>query len=220
MKKIFNFGEDAAGFSEPVLNEREIRAAAGILFVATYTSFMLIILAENYIPFKLVIAFFLLDLVIRVFVNPKFSPSLILGRLIVGDQSPEYVGAAPKKFAWIVGIILTGIMFVFFNILNIISPVSAIICLICMVFLFFESAFGICIGCKLYPFFYKKKPQYCPGEICAVMVKQDIQKVSISQFIVLITFAVIIVLAVTELNGVLSKRPSNLPESTILNDKN
>lgn len=220
MKKIFNFGEEAAGYSLPVLNEREIRAAAGILFVATYTSFMLIILAENYIPFKLVIAFFLLDLVIRVFVNPKFSPSLILGRLIVGDQSPEYVGAAPKKFAWIVGIILTGIMFVYFNILNIISPVSAIICLICMVFLFFESAFGICIGCKLYPFIYKKKPQYCPGEICAVKVKQEIQKVTMSQFIILITFAVIIVFVVTELNGVLSKRPSNLPESTILKDIN
>lgn len=220
MKKIFNFGEEAVGYSLPVLNEREIRAAAGILFVATYTSFMLIILAENYIPFKLVIAFFLLDLVIRVFVNPKFSPSLILGRLIVGDQSPEYVGAAPKKFAWIVGIILTGIMFVYFNILNIISPVSAIICLICMVFLFFESAFGICIGCKLYPFIYKKKPQYCPGEICTVKVKQEIQKVTISQFIILITFAVIIVIAVTELNGVINKRPSNLPESTILKDKN
>ena len=44
---------------------------------------------------------FLTDLIIRVFINPRFSPSLIIGRFIVRNQVPEYVGAQQKKFAWI-----------------------------------------------------------------------------------------------------------------------
>jgi len=35
MNKIINFGEDVAGYNIPVLNEREIRAAAGILYLNT-----------------------------------------------------------------------------------------------------------------------------------------------------------------------------------------
>ncbi|MBI5472386.1 MAG: hypothetical protein HY961_08590 [Ignavibacteriae bacterium] len=38
MKKIFGFGEEVRGFSIPVLNEREIRAAAGLLFLALIVS--------------------------------------------------------------------------------------------------------------------------------------------------------------------------------------
>ncbi len=48
---------------------------------------------------KYVITMFLTDFIIRVFVNPKFSPTLIIGRLIVSNQVPEYVGAPQKKFA-------------------------------------------------------------------------------------------------------------------------
>jgi hypothetical protein len=33
MRKVIKFGEDVEGYEIPVLNEREIRAAAGILFV-------------------------------------------------------------------------------------------------------------------------------------------------------------------------------------------
>ena len=32
MNKIIKFGEDVEGYNIPVLNEREIRASAGILF--------------------------------------------------------------------------------------------------------------------------------------------------------------------------------------------
>ena len=36
MNKIIQFGENIEGSDIPVLNEREIRAAAGILFLATF----------------------------------------------------------------------------------------------------------------------------------------------------------------------------------------
>ena len=40
MKMVFGFGEAVAGYDVPVLNEREVRAAAGILFVFALVSFM------------------------------------------------------------------------------------------------------------------------------------------------------------------------------------
>src|SRR3984885_417832 len=160
MNKLIQFGENVQGYNIPVLNEREIRASAGILFLATFVSLMLIIFKDNFLPIKYVITIFLTDFLIRVFVNPKFSPSLIIGRLIVRNQVPEYVGAQQKKFAWVIGLVLSATMFTFMVVVNSYSPVTGITCLICLLFLFFESAFGIRLGCKFYSLFYKSKAQY------------------------------------------------------------
>ena len=97
MNKLIQFGENVEGYSIPVLNEREIRAAAGILFLATFISLMLIVFKNNFLPIKYVITAFLADFMIRVFINPKFSPTLIIGRLIVGNQVPEYVERSKKS---------------------------------------------------------------------------------------------------------------------------
>lgn len=210
MKNIIKFGEDVEGYSIPVLNEREIRAAAGILFLATFFSLMLIIFKNNFLPIKYVITVFFTDFIIRVFINPRFSPTLILGRLIVRNQNPEYVGAKQKKFAWIIGVILSGTMFVFFIIVNAYSPITGIICLICLIFLFFESAFGICIGCKVYKLFYKEKAQYCPGEVCDRHSKQAIQKTSIVQLLIVLLFITYIFLLVFLFNDKLKENPYDL----------
>lgn len=195
MSKIIKFGEDVEGYNIPVLNEREIRAAAGILFLFTFISLMLIIFKGNFLLMKYAITSFLLDFIIRVFVNPRFSPFLIIGRLIVSNQVPEYVGAKQKKFAWQIGVAMALIMFVLMVIVNSYSVITGIICLICLVFLFFESVFGICLGCLFYPIFFKDKMELCPGETCDVKTKQDIQKISAIQILVVLAFIACIVLA-------------------------
>jgi hypothetical protein len=210
MNKLIQFGENVEGYNIPVLNEREVRASAGILFLATFTSLMLIIFKNNFLPIKYVITLFLSDFIIRVFVSPRLSPTLIIGRLIVGNQSPEYVGAKQKKFAWIIGVALSGIMFILMVVVNSYSPITGIICLICLVFLFFESAFGICLGCKFYSIFHKEKAQYCPGEICDRKSKQDIQRTSRIQFLVVFVFAAYIFLTAYFFNGHFSKTPYDL----------
>jgi hypothetical protein len=213
MKKVNNiikFGEDVQGYNIPVLNEREIRASAGILFVFMFISLMLILFKENFLMIKYFIIVFLTDLIIRVFVNPKFSPSLIIGRLIVSRQVPEYVGAAQKKFAWKIGIILAGLMFFLLVVVNSTSIITGLTCLICLVFLFFESAFGICLGCLFYGLFYKKEAQYCAGEICDVTKKQDIQKTSWVQILIIFAFIVYVVLTIFFFNGHFSENPKNL----------
>ena len=210
MNKILQFGENVEGYNFRVLNEREIRAAAGILFLATFLSLMFIIFKNNFLPIKYVLTIFLADFIIRVFVNPKFSPTLILGRLIVYNQTPEYVGAQQKKFAWTIGVLLSATMFLFMVILNSYSPITGITCVICLVFLFFESAFGICLGCKFYPLFFKEKPRKCPGEVCDRRSKQDIQKTSVVQVLIVFAFVAFIFIAGFLFNDQFSKKPFDL----------
>ena len=210
MKKVIKFGEEVAGYHIPVLNEREIRAAAGLLFLLMFISIMIVILKGDFTMLKYAVTIFLTDIVIRVFVNPKFAPSLIIGRLIVRNQVPEYVGAAQKKFAWIIGVVLAVTMFILLVVVNAYSPITGIICLICLIFLFFESAFGICLGCKFYNLFYKEKAQYCPGEVCDVKSKQDIQKTSIIQILIVFAFIGYIFLTVFLFNAHFTERPYDL----------
>src|SRR5258705_9254522 len=126
MNSLIQFGENVEGYNIRVLNEREIRASAGILFLATFISLMFIVFQNNFLPIKYVITLFLVDFIIRVFVNPKFSPTLIIGRLIVRTQVPEYVGAQQKKFVWIICLILSRNMFGFMVALNSYSPITRI----------------------------------------------------------------------------------------------
>lgn len=210
MEKLIRFGENVPGYNIPVLNEREVRAAAGILFLFTYSA-LLAIIFKGYFPLiKYVITGFLTDFMIRVFINPKYAPTLILGRLIVRNQTPEYVGAAQKKFAWVIGIVLAATMFVLMVIVNSYSPITGIVCLICLIFLFFESVFGICLGCKFYPLLFKEKVQYCPGEICEVKDRQPIQKISGSQLLILLGFIVFIVLVAVFFHESFSVKPFDL----------
>ncbi len=204
------FGETVAGYNIPVLNEREIRASAGILFLFTFLSLMLIIFKGNFLMIKYVITLFMADFAIRVFINPKFSPTLILGRLIVSRQNPEYVGAIQKKFAWVIGLALSFAMFILMVIVNSYSIITGLICLVCLIFLFFESAFGICLGCLFYGWFYKEKAQYCPGEVCDVKAKQDIQKTSWVQIAVIIGFVGLVFLLVYLFNDSFGEKPNDL----------
>jgi len=210
MKKVIQFGEQVEGYNIPVLNEREIRASAGILFLGAFTALLLIFFTGNFLLIKFFITGFLTDFIVRVFINPRYSPSLIIGRLIVRNQTPEYVGAKQKKFAWTIGIALSALMFIFLVLVNAYSPITGITCLICLVFLFFESAFGICLGCKFYNLFYKEKAQYCPGEICDVKNKQAIQKTSAAQLLIVIVFTAYIVVMVLSFKAFYSRQPYDL----------
>lgn len=184
------FGETVAGYDIPVLNEREIRGAAGILFLFMITSFLLIMFSTNFILIKYFITVFMVDMAIRVFINPKYSPSLTIARFMVRNQTPLYVGAAQKKFAWYIGLTLSTAMFIHIVVLNAYGIISGLSCLVCMVFMFFELAFGICIGCKIYALLHKGEVKYCPGEVCELKDRQEIQKTSLVQWAVVVAFGV------------------------------
>jgi hypothetical protein len=210
MSSVVKFGEDVDGYAIPVLNEREIRAAAGLLFLMMFIAIAAAVSRGSFLLLKYAIAIFLPDMLIRVFVSPRFSPSLVLGRLIVRNQVPEYVGAPQKRWAWVIGILLALTMFVLVNVMNTFSPISGVICLLCLVFLFFEAAFGICLGCKVYALVYREKAQYCPGEVCELGARQEIQKISWPQVLIAIAFVAYIVFLVVQFNASFSVRPHAL----------
>jgi hypothetical protein len=64
------------------------------------------------------------------------------------------------------------------------GPINMITCLVCLMLLFFETAFGICIGCKLFNLFNKEKAQLCPGNVCEVKDREPIQRVAGHQAII------------------------------------
>jgi hypothetical protein len=168
MNKLFAFGDHIDGYEIPVLNEREVRASAGILFFLALIAFMNAWLVGDFRFTRVFVVAFLIDFSVRIFINPKYAPSLVLGRFMVRKQLPEYVGAPQKRFAWAIGWTLALAMLFLVVINRVIGPINLIICSTCLLLLFFETAFGICIGCKIYNLISRKQAQLCPGGICEV----------------------------------------------------
>lgn len=159
----------------PVLNERAVRAGAGILFALGFFSFFHAFYLRDFTYIQLLVVLIFVDFFIKVFINPKFAPVSIIASKIVSAQKPEYVGAIQKRFAWSIGLMLSTVMILLVYVFEITGLPNLIICGICLTFMFMESAFGICVGCKLYGLLLKFKiiaePEYrpaCPGNVCAI----------------------------------------------------
>lgn len=185
---IFQFGQQLPGYEVPVLNERAVRAGAGLLFFFAIVSFMNAWLMGNFQPTRVFVVVFLLDFTIRIFINPLYAPSLIMGQWIVRKQQAEYVGAPQKRFAWAIGFVLSLAMLYLVVLNHVIGPINLMVCSICLLLLFFETAFGICIGCHVYTFFNKEKAQLCPGGVCEVAVGQG-STTSPAQWLIVLLFA-------------------------------
>ncbi|MCB4744879.1 MAG: DUF4395 domain-containing protein [Sulfurovum sp.] len=190
MKHHIYFGETVEGYDIPVLNEREARAGAGILLLPATFSFLNAYLTHDFFFTKIFVTFFMLDFFMRIFINPKYAPTLILGRFFVRNQIPEYVGAPQKRFAWLIGFVLSVVMFFIIVVFEIMTPIKIVICLTCIALLFSETAFGICLGCVIYHKVYYKSPKYCPGNACEIHKKHDIQQISKVQWMIVVLFLI------------------------------
>jgi hypothetical protein len=160
------FGELVEGIDIPVFNERAVRAAAGLLFLFGGAAFATAALTENYQPLRAFGFFFMVDMMLRLFVSVRFTPSMFLGALVVRRQRPEWVGAKQKKLAWGLGLGMAFTSCIALGFLGVTGTLMLALCGLCLSLLFLESAFGICIGCELHRLFAKEKPQLCPGDTC------------------------------------------------------
>jgi hypothetical protein len=177
MNNIFQFGEDIEQYNFKVINERDARASAGIMFLLGTISLFSFIMTKNLFWANLFTITFIIEFFFRVFINPKYAPYMILGSIIVSNQEPDWVEAKPKKFAWILGVILAVIMS-YFILFNIMTPFRLLTCLLCLFLLYMESVFGICLGCIV----YKKlniKLYKCPGDVCEMPKKNKSSKLKI-----------------------------------------
>jgi hypothetical protein len=211
MASFLQFGEDHPDYSVRVLNEREARGAAGIMFLFAMIAFMTAWFKGDFTPTKLTIVAFFIDFFIRVLINPRFSPTLIMARWMVNNQTAEYVGAPQKRFAWSIGLVLATFMMFLVVINDVRGPINMITCLVCLILLFFESAFGICVGCKMYNLFNKEKAQLCPGNVCEIKDRESIQIVTLAQALIAMGYVALLVFLSPVLNTARSQVSSKDP---------
>ena len=184
---VFQFGEIKPEYPVAVLNERTVRAAAGILFVFALISFMNAWLMGNFFLTKVFVCAFLIEFTIRIFINPKYAPVMVLAQWLVKGQQPEYTGAPQKRFAWSIGFVLAATMFYLVVLKSVVGPINILVCASCLALMFFETSFGICIGCKIYNLFNKAQAQLCPGNACDISTEKQ-NNISKSQLLVLVLF--------------------------------
>lgn len=180
-----HFGEEVEGYEVRVLNEREVRAAAGILLFFATISFANMWFIQDYTMMKWFITSFMIDFFIRIFINPSLAPSMILGRMIIKKQEPEFTGAPQKRWAWAIGLFMSTVMFFVIVVFEYKGNINLLVCMSCLAFLYLESVFGICVGCTLYNTFSKNQSKHCPGGACGLRRTYDIQKLSKMQLIIL-----------------------------------
>jgi len=188
MSKVLGFGLTMPDYNVPVLNEREVRAAAGIMFFFALVSFMNSWLLGDFRLTRIFVSAFLIDFLIRVLINPRFAPSMILGRFATRKQTPEWVGAPQKRFAWAFALGLALVMFYLIVLNDTIGPINLIICGTCLTLMFFECAFGNCLACKVYNVFTKQQAQYCPGGVCQVPALHTSQNVGLIGTAIVVVF--------------------------------
>lgn len=194
MAGIFQFGETVDGYPVRVVNERAVRAAAGLLFFPAVLSFMHSFLLGNFQHTRLFVIVFLIDMTLRM-INPRWAPSMIVGGWIVRKQTPEWVGAPQKRFAWGLGLLL-GLAMLYLMVFNrYMGPLNMLICGSCLMLMFFETAFGICLGCKLYNLFNKEQAQLCPGGVCEMPAQTRGWGIALPQAAVLLLFVGALTLA-------------------------
>lgn len=176
-----------------VVNERKIRAGAGMMFALGFFAFLTMYYERNFWIAFFVVLIFWIDFILKVFWGPEKSIFGFLAGFLVKNQKPEYVGAIQKRFAWSIGLGMSSVVLGFIvyqlfltsgcSMASSLGGSSCVIpflfCGICLVFMWLESAVGFCVGCAIYAYLVKKgimsSPEYapvCPGGVCSTDSKE------------------------------------------------
>lgn len=159
-------GQWVIGIDVPVVDERAVRASAGILFLAGFSAWHYSVLTGDLRPLQAFGIVFALEMHLRVFVGTRWTPTLAIGTLITRRQRPEWVDARSKTVAWMLGFGMALSGCVALGWLSLAPVVAQAICAVCLALLFAEAAFGFCLGCELARRFAREKPTLCSGDTC------------------------------------------------------
>lgn len=207
---FFNFGEKVEAFEYKVINETEVRASAGIMFLLGILSLFSVYIFRTLLWAELFSLTFIFEFLIRMTLNPKYAPYMMLAELIVHNQKPQWVEAKPKKFAWALGMIL-GLIMGYYILFDVVTMMRLSICIVCLSLLFLESSFGICLGCWLY---HKLNIHLnsCPGDICKVQKRAPYNR---KKLLLLLGFSFLFIVTYMGLNH---QEDLNSKKIIIIND--
>jgi hypothetical protein len=181
MNKRFTFGEIIDGLvinnkpvTIPVINEREARATAGIMLVFASFALLQSYVYRDFTLLSITTVLFSIEFIVKVLFGTRIAPFSIVSRFIVRNQEPEWVGAAQKRFAWSIGIVMAISMVIITVVLEIRGAIPFTMCSLCILFMWMEASFSFCVGCKIYWGLVKigvlKTPTenpLCAGNSCA-----------------------------------------------------
>jgi hypothetical protein len=172
---------DGNALRAAVFNEHEVRAAAGITMALGAVAFVYASFAQQYVPIKIVTAFFFFEFLIRVSVGLTYSPIGIVSRWLMRRQEPHWVSAKPKRFAWTLALVLALAMTIITN-SNIRGALPWTICLACLTLMWLETALGLCLGCEIYGLLVRRgwatkdaAFEVCAHGACEVVPRQELQ---------------------------------------------
>lgn len=155
------------------VDEAQARAAAGITMVLGAVAFVEAAYAKQYVPIRVVTTFFFLDFTLRVVRGLPSSPVGVLAGWLTRHLPPEPVAAAPKRFAWTLGLVMSLAMTVITNV-HITGTLPKTICLICLTLMWLEAVLGLCLGCVIYRalaprgWLGRTANRICPDGTCAL----------------------------------------------------
>ena len=159
---------DGAELHAAVVDENQVRAAAGVTMVLGAVAFSFAYFNHQYILLQIVSTLFVVEFLARLTVGLRFSPVGVIGRALTLRRVPDWVSAKPKRFAWTLG---GGMAFSMMIITNsgIRGMLPRTICAICLTLMWMESVLGLCLGCKIHALLVRrgwatKDPAF---EICA-----------------------------------------------------
>jgi len=99
-----SFGEYISGINYKVLDERTMRGSAGIMLLLGIIAYINGFILRDFIVITYISGFLVLNFMIGLFINPKFSPTVLISRIFVRKQNFFPIGAIQKKFAWSLGL--------------------------------------------------------------------------------------------------------------------
>ena len=150
-------GTDANGraLQAGVFEEGQVRAAAGLTLALGTMAFSYAYFAKIYAPIQLVTILFFVEFLIRVVVGIRYSPMGMIAHWLTRRQTPQWVSAKPKRFAWTLGLIMSFAMMIITN-SDIRGPLPLTICLICLTLMWLEAVLGLCLGCEIHGFLVRR----------------------------------------------------------------
>ncbi len=158
-----------------VVNERVIRASAGLMFALAFFTMIYSFFTKDMSLFRIVLPVYWVTFLLITLFSPNWSIFAFIGSILTKAQPPEYVGALQKRFAWSIGLVMSSVMMILVFMFNIQGMILLAICGMCVLFMWLESAVGFCIGCYIYKFLLQKQwiaePEFapaCAGGVCSL----------------------------------------------------
>lgn len=137
------------GVHTAVVNEHQVRAAAGITMALGAVAFVYANFDKLFWPIRTVSAFLFIEFAVRVVAGLERSPSGLVAGWMTRREAPRWVSAKPKRFAWTIGAVMALAMTVITN-SGIHGPLPRTICLVCLTLMWMEAVLGLCLGCEIY----------------------------------------------------------------------